>query len=103
MVVLCIGGNRIGAWAESEQFVAEMAEKYEEIELRDETSRILGRWELERRRAAGCRSPSFGSRWALNELFDRSVAVGVERTSRPVTRRSESVRRPNIRDRGVSL
>jgi hypothetical protein len=43
MVVLYVGGNRIGTWAESEQRVAELAARNQEIELRDETGKVLGR------------------------------------------------------------
>jgi hypothetical protein len=43
MVVLYVGGNRIGTWAESEQRVAELTARNQEIELRDETGKVLGR------------------------------------------------------------
>ncbi len=65
MVVLYVGGNRIGTWAEAEHLVAEMGAKRQEIELRDESGRTIGRFvpaepwpfpdraELDRRCAAG--------------------------------------------------
>lgn len=65
MVVLYVGGKRIGSWAEAEQVVAELVAKQQEIELRDEVGRTLGRFvpaetgpfpdraELNRRCAAG--------------------------------------------------
>jgi hypothetical protein len=65
MVVLYVGGNRIGTWAEAEQVFADLAARRQEIELRDEVGRTLGRFipaepgpfpdraELDRRCAAG--------------------------------------------------
>jgi len=44
MVVLYVSGNRIGTWAEGEHIVAELAAKQQEIEVRDEAGRTLGRF-----------------------------------------------------------
>jgi hypothetical protein len=69
MVVLYVGGERVGTWAESEHRLAEFAARQVEVELRDESGKSLGRivpteplcpWdpnltkeELDRRVAAG--------------------------------------------------
>jgi hypothetical protein len=63
MVELYVGGNRIGSWAEAEHLLLEWATKKQNIELRDETGRTLGRFvpadpfpdraEIDRRCAAG--------------------------------------------------
>lgn len=64
MVELYVSGRRIGSWADAEQLLAKWAAT-EQIELRDETGRTLGRFvpvapspfpdrsEIDRRCAAG--------------------------------------------------
>jgi hypothetical protein len=84
MVTLYVAGQKVGTWAESEQRVAELAARNQEIELRDETGKVIGRvvppepicpWdptltreELDRRSAAGGGIP-------LTEFWKR---MGVE-------------------------
>ncbi|HET6575497.1 MAG TPA: hypothetical protein VFG68_17980 [Fimbriiglobus sp.] len=43
MVTLYVAGQPVGTWAESEQRVAELAAQNLEIELRDETGKVIGR------------------------------------------------------------
>ena len=43
MVVLYVGGERVGTWAESEHRLAEFVARQVEVELRDETGKYLGR------------------------------------------------------------
>ena len=44
MVELYVSGHRIESWAEAEHLVAEWANNRQNIEVRDETGRTLGRF-----------------------------------------------------------
>jgi len=44
MVVLYVGGKKVGTWLESEQRVQEYAASNQEVELRDDTGKVLGRF-----------------------------------------------------------
>lgn len=43
MVMLYIKGQKVGPWAESEKVVSDLATKPREMELRDETGRLIAR------------------------------------------------------------
>jgi hypothetical protein len=43
MVMLYVSGKKVGTWAESEKLIAELSSAKQEIELRDENGKLLGR------------------------------------------------------------
>lgn len=43
MVALYVKGQKVGTWADSEQLVSQLAKDPREVELRDETGKLIAR------------------------------------------------------------